>query len=306
MSAIPDFECKVASLICIYSIEVCERAIVKPSEHYAVYYEGMIVCLRFHTEQSLRSLDESVCCLQQERSPVSGASLGGNPLRDCVLAVAMLVKGAKAVTVFEKDYFGYLKGIAFRAHPVFGSTPDEWWNEFLDFLAGYSHSNGKLKRYQGKSGLRPWLRIVCWNFLRRRFIPTGISDTVDETSTLDSDMIKFESNDTVSIFSKLVKGALLAIPKEDRLLLSLIYIDKLPKKDIALIFNVHPGQIGRRETKAIERLREELATRLEDLPHKDLSDEILCGSEENPTAFTETLIESLMMMRIIDTENITS
>jgi len=169
----PDLERKITALICVYSVDVCEREIDETHAHYETHREFLVVCLRFHAGQSSCEWhgewhwDGLIQHLQEGRSPVDGTCLGGNPLRDCVLAVAMLSRDGKAVVVFEGDYFGYLNGIAWRVHPTFGKDPDDWWNEFLDFLAGYSHANGKLKKYQGKSALRPWLRVVLWNFLRR-------------------------------------------------------------------------------------------------------------------------------------------
>ena len=118
----PDFERKIASLIHVYSGEVCEQTVEETSEHYTVYRDWLIGCLRFHAEQfqtgqTSRRIDELIRCLQEGRSPDNEATgneaaLGGNPLRDGMLAVALLVKEPKAIAVFENDYYDYLKGVA--------------------------------------------------------------------------------------------------------------------------------------------------------------------------------------------------
>ena len=292
-----DFERKIATLVCVYSLEVCDKEIKETHEHYVIYYENVIVCLQFHAEQSLCSIDEAIRCLQEERSPGNGTSLDGNPLRDSVLAVAMLTKENKAIIVFENDYYGYLKGIAYKVHPVLGNAPDEWWNEFLDFLAGYSHPNGKLKKYQGKCALRFWLRVVLWNFLRRRPIPQAAEEIAEEVAETKPGNNDLELNETVALFTGIVRDSLQTMPERDRLLLSMIYIDNLRKKDIAAVFRVHPGQIGRRESVALDKFRSELTARIENLPRKVLREEMMEGIAGNSKEFAEALAEALKQLR---------
>jgi len=297
----PHFERKIASLIRVYSKEVCEQPVMETSKHYPIYREWLIDCLRFHTEQvqtvqtgeMSQRIDEVIRSLQEGRSTGNETALGGNPLRDGVLAVALLVKDANAITMFEKDYHGYLKGIAFRVHPVLGNDPDEWWNEFLDFLAGYSHTNGKLKKYQGKCALRLWLRVVLWNFLRRRPIPLAAPEIAEDVAMTATEESNLELSESIALFTDLVRDSLQALSDRDRLLLSMIYIDNLLKKEIAALFQVHPGQISRREDIALEKLRTELRVRLENLPRKDLHEEVIGGIVSNPKEFSEALIGAL-------------
>lgn len=300
----PDFQRKIASLIRVYSTEVCEREIKTTDKHYADYRGFFVVCLQFHAEQTQESeidgdFDELIRLLEEGRSPDGGNSLGGNPLRDGVLATAMLTKDGRAVLVFEADYFDYLQRTAWQVHSIFGDDPHEWWNEFLDFLAGYSHTNGKLKKYQGKSALRFWLRVVLWNFLRRRPIPLAVAEIVEDTAMSDAENNDLELNESVTLFTGLVRESLDTLSERERLLLSMIYIDNLLKKDIAAVFQVHPGQIGRWEEAALDKFRRELSTRLENLPRKDLHEEILGGIVNNPKEFSEAMAEALKKL-IID------
>ena len=294
----PATERKIAALIGVYSLEICERKIEETDEHYAAHREWQTVCLRYHTEPETRNVDELVRCLQEGRSPLDGTPLGGNPLRDGVLAVALLTKDGKAIIVFENDYSSYLTGIAFRVHPVLGKDPDEWWNEFLDFLAGYSHTNGKLKKYQGKCALRFWLRVVLWNFLRRRPIPLAATELMEGTFTTGINENDLERNESVMLFTDIVRNSLQTMPERDKLLLSMIYIDNLLKKDIAAVFCVHPGQIGRWEEAAIGNFRKELFIRIENLIQKDLHEEIMGGIADNPKEFAEALVGALKQLRV--------
>jgi hypothetical protein len=291
------FERNIASFICVYSTEVCEREVVETHEHYGTFREWLLTCLRFHAEQASRSIDELIRCLQEGVSPTNGTALGGDLLRDGMLAVAMLAKEEKAISVFEKDYFDYLKGIAFRVHPIFGNNPDEWWNDFLDFLAGYSHTNGKLKKYQGKCALRFWLRVVLWNFLRRRPLSLAATEMTEDVFTTKPDDDTLEQNESIALFTGLVRDSLQTLSDRDRLLLSMIYIDNLLKKEVAAVFRVHPGQIGRWESIAIEKFRQDFCRRLENLPNKDLHEEVMGGIANNPKTFSEALAEALKQLR---------
>ena len=294
-----DFQRKIASLLGVYSLDVCERKVEETHKHYPFFRDRLCSCVRYHAEQSrgkTDSLDVIIVTLQNGRSPENQGNLGGDPLRDSVLAEAMTLNDSHAVTVFEKDYFVYLKSIAFRVHAVFGNDPDEWWNEFLDFLAGYSHTKVKLKKYQGKCALKFWLRVVLWNFLRRRPLPEGSLEYPEELP-MSENRNKIELHEIVTVFATLVRGSLLTLPERDRLLLSMIYIDQLLKKDIAVIFNVHPGQIGRWEENAINHFRNEMTRRLEQFPKSDLHEEILNGVADNPQEFSDSLIDALKHLR---------
>lgn len=290
-------ERKIADLVGVYSLEVCERKIVDSADGYPSYRDCLDGCLRFHAGGMPAEIDVLIRQLQEGRSPSDGAAMGGNPLRDCVLAVAMLLNDSQAVGVFEDDYFIYLKGVAYKVRSIFGNDPAEWWNEFLDFLAGYTHVNGKLKKYQGKSALRFWLRVVLWNFLRRRPIPGAASELTEDTPMSTPETDELALNDSIRVFTALVRDSLTAMSEKDRLLLSMIYIDNLLKKDIAGVFQVHPGQIGRWQEAALEHFRKTLFSLLEKLPRKELHEEIMGGIVNNPKEFSEALADALQKLR---------
>ncbi|MDR0391822.1 MAG: hypothetical protein LBH59_07945 [Planctomycetaceae bacterium] len=294
----------IASLIRVYSAEVCEKEIDESHAHFETYLQFLIVCIRFHAGQSQFELqiDELIQALQNGRSPSMNTCLGGDPLRDCVLAVSLLSKDRKAVVVFEKDYFNYLKSIARRIHATFGNDADDWWNEFLDFLAGYSRTNGKLEKYQGKSALRPWLRVVLWNFLRRRPIADNTTEIIEDALATKPNTNEIELNENITFFANLVRESVQEIPKRDRLLLAMIYIDNLLKKDIAAMFQVHPGQIGRWERAAVDLFRQNLLHRLENLPNRDSYETLVGGIANNPKEFSEALIETLKLLRNENTD----
>lgn len=304
----PEFQRKIAHFIRVYSVEVSAWEMSVSDERYSRYYERMMSCVRFHAGQlqnsvgrlTRASVNAMLVFLQEGHSAADRTSLGGNPLRDCVLASAMLCKTQGAVEYFQKQYYGYLQGIAFQVHAHFGNDPDEWWNEFLDFLAGYTHEKGKLATYQGKCALQYWLRVVLWNYLRRRPIYGSAYEFPEEIPMVGSNEEELSLQESVALFTKLIREALEALPEKYRLLLSMIYIDSLLKKDIAAVFQVHPGQITRWEEKGLRILRKEITKRLETLPRKDLHEEIIGGIVNKPEEFCEAMTKALKELRSLD------
>ncbi|MBN2293281.1 MAG: hypothetical protein JXM70_12695 [Pirellulales bacterium] len=130
------------------------------------------MCLRYHWKQAVVDNGEVTSAavaehLQEGRGYRRGGQLGGDPMRDVVLAEAMTARDGRAPTVFEADYYGFSCGLAGRLNRRLVDNPDEWWNEFLDHLAGYSKQPGRLEKFAGRCGLQNWLGTVLWNFLRR-------------------------------------------------------------------------------------------------------------------------------------------
>lgn len=289
------FESRIGFLVSTYSTDVCERAVEKAEDCYPHYHERLFDCLCFHADQAAPPVmaDALIEALQNGRDYSKGTQLGGNPLRDCVLAVAMLLKDVRAVVIFEEDYFGYMKAIAYRVRSNFGNDPADWWNDFLDFLSGYTHSRGKLDNFKGKCALRYWLRVVLWNFLQRRPIP---DNSVDVSDVLTSPMLERDNMataETLAVFGDLVGQALMALTSRERLLLSMVYIDQLLKKDIAAIFQVHPGQITRWTETAMERFREAVSQQLSRTDRQDRREEIIEEIGNDPQLFSTTLVETL-------------
>ncbi|GHT43949.1 hypothetical protein FACS189454_00130 [Planctomycetales bacterium] len=293
----PDFERKIAVPIRVYSVDVWEYQIEPKHEQFPTFGTSVTVCVCYYAQQAERSVEESVDgiieSLKNERHPSTGASMGGNPVRDCVLATAMLLKSGTAVVRFETDYSSFLKGVAYKVHRNFGNEPDEWWNEFLDFLAGYSSENGKLSKYEGKSALKFWLRIVLWNFLKRRPIPNEADEFLEELPDGHSNVQVAEMNENLTLFADIVSKALQAIPEKEKLLLAMLYIDNMKKKEAAAVFNVHPGQIGRWEETAMAHFRSELQKSAKEVSQDSWNEILADGIGTNPKEFGNIIAANL-------------
>src|SRR5262249_1713188 len=92
--------------------------------------------------------------------------LGGNVIRGVGLAQAMLRPDNTAITRFESDYKEPVvrEVVAVRR---FARDDMDWWNELLAELVGASRKDrpGRLSRFNGRSGLVPWVVTVAVRFI---------------------------------------------------------------------------------------------------------------------------------------------
>ena len=92
--------------------------------------------------------------------------LGGNVIRDVVLAHAMLAHDNNAIRRFESEYKDPIvrQVVAVRR---FARDDTDWWNELLAELVGAHRKDrpGRLARFNGRSGLVPWVVTVAVRYL---------------------------------------------------------------------------------------------------------------------------------------------
>jgi len=232
---------------------------------HSAYGTRLWGCWRHHWRQAAKKAAGRAADGQQVGARIragrgysGGGQLGGDPLADIVLTTAMLKHERRAIDEFQEQYFQYAQRIAGRVDKRFAAAPDEWWNELLDFLGGYSRQHGKLEKFDGRSALPIWLRIVVWNFLRRRPLPRGEIETPPEPpekpTPEPSEQVAID--ECKELFGQFVRAALSELPDRERLVLCLLHVDRLKLKDVARILGVHPGNAARRCERARNQLRE--------------------------------------------------
>ncbi len=290
-----------------YSEAVCEKPVTDRDADYPCFFRRLWICWSHHWRQAISKAPdgktdglEVANQIQSGQGYSGGGRLGGDPLRDVVLAVAVTKKNDRATEYFHSDYFGFLKGLAGKKDRQFLRDTDEWgnpawWNPFLDHLAGYTKPPGKLKRFYGKCALRNWLPVVLWRFLTPRRSPGDANcDSLDDNSppatTSADDPARREC---VELFAELVALAMAELPKQDRLLLSLLYIDGLKQKDAAQVLGVNPGNVTRRKDRAIQALGKLTAEHAERLGKQESYHECLSYLTEEGKDFAQTLREAL-------------
>lgn len=281
-----------------YSASICETVIDRCAGQ-PVYLTRLWRCLRHHWKQAVEmnvqtELPDVVERIQAGQGYRGGGQLGGNPLRDVVLAVAMTRRDENAPRVFHSDYFDFSRRLAAKLDRHFYANPDEWWTDLLDVLAGYTNPPGKLEKFGGESALQNWLGTVLWNFLRCRVRkPTNTVDIEDVSqphSRPNDDLVVDES---LRWFVELTRESFNALSSDDRLIISLVFLDGLKQNEASPILGVHPGNVSKKLKKAIERFQdhhEKIASKF--LRHESYEG-ILQQLGEDPRAFAIALRNAL-------------
>lgn len=124
---------------------------------------------------------------------------------------------------------------------------------------GVGDHPGKLGKYAGRCGLWNWLVRVAKNFSADWGIARATdSGPLEGLAVVDKNPA--EENECRQLLGGAVREAIATLAPEQGTLLYFLFAEGLPGKDVAGILGVHPGQVSRRKERAIERLREALAS----------------------------------------------
>jgi RNA polymerase sigma factor (sigma-70 family) len=217
-----------------------------------------------------------------------GGRLGGDPLRDIVLAVAMVRKDQRAPRVFQDDYYALACAVAAKTDRRLADDPDAWWNELLDHLAGYTRPKAKLDRFDGRCALRYWLGLVIRRFLCRWRFDGNPGPDPDEQPGKSP-----PPSESLKLFAGIVYDAVQQLSTNDRLLLALLYVDGIQNKEAAAILGIHEGTASRRHEKALPRLQASIIQQASQRMSTEGFAGILEDLRNNPRLFAQILREAL-------------
>lgn len=235
---------------------------------FDTFVQRLWQCWSFHWQTAVRGVKGGFIDglavaeeLQAGRGFVGGGDLGGDVLRDVVLAQAILQKDNVAVTVFEKEFKDYALRQARRTASR-RLDDDDVWSLLVDQLGGYSGGAAKLARYSGRCGLRNWLgtvvRHLVWDLCKARN-PVGTSGSAAPEgvapSSAEQELVTEECR---RLWMELMRDALTGLEAADRLLMRLRFAEHCSGKEAAVILGIHAGTLSRREEKALERLKQNL------------------------------------------------
>lgn len=178
-------------------------------------------------------------------------NLGGNVVRDVVLATAMLQKDNEAVRRFERDHKDAIVRQVTAVRRFVGEDPG-WWNDLLADLVGVQRAgrDGRLKSYSGRSGLGAWTVTVAVRFLADRANPRArmveIDDATPDPITGQSGAIRLAiATDCMELLTGRIRAALQTLRARERLALRLAVVDGLQGQQIAAVFRINPGNVSR-------------------------------------------------------------
>jgi len=298
----------------IYSKRVCDRVVTAGDDRDSMHSERMWLCLSYHWQQAAElapdgKIDgtEVADSVREGQGYKDGGQLGGDPLRDVVLAVAMQNEDNRATTCFQKEYRDFSRAIAGKLSSQLYRQVDEWWDELVDHLAGYTKS-ASLAHYAGKSALRTWLPKVIWNFLRRQRLGAGGEGEIPEHWVGETELVITDErlDECCQAFVPMVANALGALEKWERLILRLYYVDGWTQQEIARLFNMTSGHMGRLRKTATKKLHENLREAAAELDqtgsYKEHLDYLQSHFMEVPKDFSDALHDALELWRRVEDE----
>ena len=238
--------------------------------------------------------------IQRHEGFLGSRQLGGDPLRDVVLAEAVQQRGPTAMRTFEQEYkdFCIAQGVVVNRRVL--EDRDDWWYCLLDHLAGYSRPPGKLAGFSGKCGLKFWLATVARNFAHQ--YPPLPKDTHEDA--LDCDCANgqatnvAEEDECLDLLGGFVRTGLADLPADDQAVLYLLHVEQLPGKDAARVLGIDAGTVTRRKQKASTRLQTLMLERAEQLTQRQAYEDCLevISQRRNWRHFTDIFCETLQQL----------
>jgi len=303
---------KLGAWLDAYSLEVCDQPLDKKDDVRISYLKRLWSCLGWHwrdankAEQTKAKAETVGESLQARRGFQKGGKLGGDPMRDVVLAAAMLAYHNRALILFEEEYYTLSCAVAAKVDPklvrgaIQAKGSVEWWNELLEKLIGLAHSQGKLEFFDGRCSLAYWLGIVVRRFhisKKRKKNPFSYEEIDEMAHTKPDATTEVIANESLRCFIKVLARALPELHNDDNFLLRSFFLENMKQKDIAKILGIHPGNVTRRIQRALERLyvlvKQHAADEFGEMAAEDMLGEIL----KNERTFANALLEAFAEIR---------
>ncbi|OJW03248.1 MAG: hypothetical protein BGO49_10980 [Planctomycetales bacterium 71-10] len=265
------------------------------------YVERMMRCLTFHATTLAGEAPRAAALLERVRAypaPGPGRDAGEvDLLSEVALAQACLEGEPPARDAFLTAYQARLEDEARRRfHRVGGrSFDDEMDDSWTVFAEPRPRSGPRLGEFWGRTPLWPflWLSLTrCYIDWSRRVKAHPKPDpqtSAARPSALDDNIQEELAGKLIEAFTWAV-GRLSAA---DQYLVWSIDYEGRPKKTIAAVLGIHPGNVGRKHEKAVEALRTAALGRLADLHGEAARDECLDAFASAQAAVRERLGDAL-------------
>jgi RNA polymerase sigma factor (sigma-70 family) len=185
--------------------------------------------------------------------------LGGNPLRDVVLARAMLARDKPAQVLFDVEYRDAAVRIGGNVDPRWRDDTG-WWDALVERLIGTREKPGKLERFAGRCSLKFWLGTVVRRFLYDLPKTYTLDVERDVPSPVEADSVgDVMTRECFEVLTARIRRAIEKLEPAQVLVLAMSLVDNLPGKEIAQVLSIAEGNVSRRRQKALDQLLAELA-----------------------------------------------
>ena len=174
------------------------------------------------------------------------AGTAGDLLRDVVLAQALEMNDSKAAEVFEREF---MPAVRRNAHRLSGSRGEELVENFAATLVlSTEGQRPRIARYQGRTSLAGWLRVVTINYLTSEFRRRGPRPLIEEdvVAPISERVSMSDRKMCQELLSGLIQSALSGLSAEDRLVIRMLVLDGVPQGQLARSLGIHSGNLTRR------------------------------------------------------------
>lgn len=246
-----------------YSQSICRRQI--ESAEQPAYIQRMWGCWGHHWKQAaeFEGQVDGIDVAKQIRNGIGfsgGRKLGGDPLRDVVLAEAVLRRDESATKFFLDEYSQMAVGVAGKLSAAHANDTS-WWNDLVDKLAGLTEPPGKLASYRGTAGLSGWLSQTVYRHVkndlkkqkRRLEILEEIGSERSPASSHPEAVV--DSHGCHELLSGLLRDVIANLSATDKRLLYLLFVEELNGREAAKALRKAAGNVTRQKQKVYERLQ---------------------------------------------------
>lgn len=215
------------------------------------YVRRLWGCVLYHWQ---RFAPEENLELETVVKRVRAGDLGPNTassdlLREVTLAQALEFCDPRAAEIFEKEFMPVVR---LNARRLSGQRGEDLVENFAaDLVLPAPDKPPRIARYQGRTSLTGWLRVVTINYLtsafRRRESRPLVEDAVGSTS--GDPATTSDRRICQELLARLICGALGGLAAEDRLLIRMLLLDGVPQGQLAKALGIHSGNLTRRRQK---------------------------------------------------------
>ncbi|MCA9065532.1 MAG: sigma-70 family RNA polymerase sigma factor [Planctomycetaceae bacterium] len=208
------------------------------------------------------SLDSVVESLSQHCDLRTGRNLGGNPLRDLILLIAVKHRDADATERFFADYSQFAREITMKCRGRVSVdtdvTPEGVPVILQKLCSDFLLHNSELDSYNGASGLVKFLNAPLRRRLyeRDRLAPKRyVRQSDEQLSEISRDVADEGRADCDQLVASAMQRGLSRLSQDQRHLLRQRHFEQRQNQDLARERGISAGQMSRRHDGILESLR---------------------------------------------------